>query len=408
MFGISKPKIITDIVAINSILERGVENIFPSKDFLKSRMVKGEQITLYYGIDPTGPTLHIGHLVPIRKLAQFQKLGHKIIFLIGDFTATIGDPTDKSATRKVLTKEEVQHNLKEYKKQASHFISFDGSNSASFKFNSEWLGKMNFSDVLSLASEITVQQMLERDMFAKRMEEGKPIHVHEFLYPLMQGYDSVAMDVDGEIGGNDQTFNMLVGRDLMKSLKNKEKFVIATKLLTDSDGKKMGKTENNMVALNQTPEDMFGRVMSWSDGMIIPAFEITTDVSMEEIAQMKESLSSGGNPRDLKIRLAREIVALCSGIESAKKAEESFNTTFSKGGIPNDVLEVMFVNGTPLVDILISEKIVDSKSEWRRLVSEGAVTDMTTEDKVSNPLFLIHTTTTYKIGKRRFIKVTVK
>lgn len=406
MFNFSKPKVVINERQIDELLSRGVENIFPNKEFVKAKMMKGERVTLYLGIDPTGPTLHMGHVIPLMKLSKFQKLGHQIILLMGDFTAMIGDPSDKTATRKKLSHDDVMQNLKEYQKQASKFISFSGSNKALFKFNSEWLGKLNFADVLDLASEMTVQQMLERDMFENRMKEGRPIYIHEFLYPLMQGYDSVAMDVDGEIGGNDQTFNMLAGRNLMKSLKNKEKFVIATKLLVDSSGKKMGKTENNMVSLDQDHIEMFGKVMSWSDELIVPALEIVTDVPMSDIEGIRESLSAGKNPKEFKIYLAKEIVSSYHGEEKAKQAEENFENTFSKGGIPENITEVTVAKNTALVDILIVEQIVISKSEWRRLVSEGAVTNAESEEKITNPDFKVEDGV-YKIGKRRFIKIKV-
>ena len=270
---------------IKQILSRGIENIFPNKEFLESKLLKGDKITIYLGIDPTGPTLHLGHIIPLRKLAEFQRMGHQIILLIGDFTGMIGDPTDKTATRKRLSREQIMDNCKRYKKQASKFISFSGDNKALLKFNSKWLAKMSFEEVLELTSLMTVEQMLKRDMFEKRMEESKPIYIHEFLYPIMQGYDSVAMDVDAEIGGNDQTFNMLVGRDLMKKLKDKEKFVITTKLIVDSEGKKMGKTEGNMVSMDQSPDDIFGKVMSWNDNLILSGFELCTDIDIEKIKE---------------------------------------------------------------------------------------------------------------------------
>jgi tyrosyl-tRNA synthetase len=238
------------------LLERGVSAIYPSREFLEKKINSGKKLTLYLGIDPTGPTLHLGHFIQLKKMAEFQKAGHQIIILIGDFTAMIGDPTDKKSTRQPLSRKQVLNNLKDYKKQISKIISFKGKNKAKIRFNSKWLKKMNFENVLSLASNMTVQQMLERDMFKKRMDEGRPVSIHEFLYPLMQGYDSVVMDVDGEVGGNDQTFNMLCGRDLMKTLKNKEKFVVTTKLLEDNQGQKMGKTEGNMVALSDNPAQM--------------------------------------------------------------------------------------------------------------------------------------------------------
>ena len=406
MFSLSKPKIITDEKLIDEILSRGIENIFPNKDYLKSKMMRGDRVTLYLGIDPTGPTLHMGHVIPLLKLAKFQKLGHQIILLMGDFTAMIGDPTDKTATRKKLTHKQVLKNLEKYKEQASKFISFSGNNKAEFKFNSKWLAKMSFGDVLELASNFTVQQMLERDMFDVRIKEGKPVYIHEFLYPLMQGYDSVAMGVDGEIGGNDQTFNMLAGRDLLKSLKNKEKFVIATKLLTDSSGKKMGKTENNMVSLDQSPEEMFGKVMSWSDDLIIPAFEIVTDLNLSDIENIKISMDKGENPKQYKTKLAFEIVKMYYGEKLANVAEKSFENTFSNGGVPDDVLEVVSAAGTKIADVFLLEKIVISKNEFRRLVSEGAITNMDNDNKIINSDAEVESGT-YKIGKRRFIKIKV-
>lgn len=406
MFFGKKISVIKDEGRIDELLTRGIENIFPNKDFVRSKMLKGERLTVYLGLDPTGPNLHLGHVIPIVKLGKLQKLGHQVIFLIGDFTAMIGDPTDKNATRKKLSKEEVLKNLKEYQRQASKFISFSGQNKALLRFNSEWLGKMNFSDVIELTSLVTVDQMLKRDMFQKRIEEEKPIFIHEFLYPLLQGYDSVAMGVDGEIGGNDQTFNMLTGRDLLKTLKNKEKFVIATKLLTDSSGKKMGKTENNMVSLDQTPEDMFGKVMSWSDELIIPGFEIITDVPLSDIESMKEDLNSGKNPKDLKMYLAREIVALCHGEKQADLAKESFDNTFSKGGVPEDMITVTVSKDSLLVDILMVQQLVISKTEFRRLVSEGAITNVDKNKKVESVEEKVDSGV-YKVGKRRFINIKV-
>ena len=220
------------------------------------------------------------------KLKQFQDLGHEVILLMGDFTAMIGDPTDKMAARKQLTHKEVMSNLKKYKKQSEKFLKFTGANKAQFKFNSKWLSKMKFEDVLKLASNVTVDQMLKRDMFARRNEEGKPIFIHEFMYPLMQGYDSVAMNVDVEVGGNDQTFNMLMGRDLSSVLLKKDKSVIAMKLLEDNTGKKMGKTEGNMVSFEDSYLDVYGKVMSWNDSLILKGFELCTDIPMSQIKDL--------------------------------------------------------------------------------------------------------------------------
>jgi len=313
----------------------------------------------------------------------------------------IGDP-DKVSVRKQLTRAEVLSNLKEYKKQASRFIDFTGSNKALFKFNTECLEKMTFKDVLELSSLMTVDQMLKRTMFKKRMQEERPIYIHEFMYPLMQGYDSVALDVDGEVGGNDQTFNMLAGRDLLKQIKNKEKFVIAMKLLVDPTGKKMGKSEGNMVSLNQTPEDMFGKVMSWSDEMIVPAFEIVTDVSLDTIADIKRKLASNENPKHFKIKLATAIVTLCFGEKEAEQARHTFEQTFSKGEVPDNIEED--VAGTEWIDMVVVQKLVESKGEFRRLVDAGAVSEMNTGEKITDPN-TITKPGIYKIGKRRFIKI---
>ncbi|MSR71617.1 MAG: tyrosine--tRNA ligase [Candidatus Taylorbacteria bacterium] len=388
------------------LLTRGVEKIFPSTAFLEEKLKKGEKISLFLGIDPTGPTLHLGHAIILKKLRDFQKAGHQIILLIGDFTGMIGDPTDKSAARKKLTREEVLKNSARYKDQASVFLDFGGKNPAQLKYNSEWLAKMSFEDVVNLASHFTVQQMLERDMFEKRMKEGKPISLHEFMYPLMQGYDSVAMKVDGEIGGNDQTFNMLAGRDLMKGLLNKEKFVIAMKLLEDSTGKKMGKTEGNMVSLDQSASEMFGKVMSWTDGLIVPGFTLCTDVLIEKIETIKKDLEKETNPKDAKVSLAKEIVTLYHGKDAAEKAQEDFENTFKKGGIPEDTKEVSVAKDTLLVEVLLKEKIIESKNELRRLVDEGAVSVIETGEKITDINYKISQKVTLKIGKRRFIKIT--
>lgn len=403
------PRVITDAAKIDAFLERGIENIFPSKDFVRAKMLRGERLSMYLGIDPTGKTLHFGHAIPLRKLAEFQKLGHQVILLIGDFTAMIGDPTDKSAARRKLTRAEVLDNARLYKDQASKFLDFSGPNRAILRHNSEWLDKLNFGDVLELASLMTVDQMLKRDMFAKRMEANLPIYIHEFMYPLMQGYDSVAMDVDGEIGGNDQTFNMLAGRDLMKSIKGKEKFVMAVKLLTDSSGKKMGKTEGNMVSLDQTADDMFGKVMSWSDGLILPGFEICTDVPLAEIAEIRASIEiPGANPRDAKVRLAKEIVSIYHSRDAADAAYEHFMNTFKKGEVPEDAVEVRADKGAKLSDLALEAGLVASKGEFRRLAEGKGVSEVGNGDAVLDFEYKIERDIDVRLGKKRFLKVRVK
>lgn len=365
-------KINTDHEKIQELLTRGVENIYPTKDYLKKLLESKKQIKVYLGIDPTGDTLHLGHAIILKKLQEFQNLGHKIILLIGNFTATIGDPTDKSATRKPITRQQVLDNCDNYKKQAKTFLNFRGRNKAEIKYNGKWFDKLNFGEILNLSSHFTVQQLLERDMFQKRIKEGKPISLHEFMYPLMQAYDSVAMEVDGEIGGNDQTFNMLAGRSLMKTMLHKEKFVLTLKLLTDNTGFKMGKTTGNMVSLNQSAKEMFGGIMSWTDGMIASGFELCTYTPIEEIKKIKKEMRNGANPRDYKFRLAKEITTIYHGEESAIQAGEEFNKVFSKKGIPEDIKEYNINTGNiNPVDLLLKLKLLPSRNKAKRLIIGG-------------------------------------
>ena len=389
-------KIITDEKKIEEVLTRGIENIFV-KDSLKNKLLSGKKLKVYLGIDPTGPTLHMGHAIPLMKLKQFQDLGHQVILLMGDFTAMIGDPTDKLAARKQLSHKEVLNNLKKYKKQASIFLKFTGDNKAEFKFNSKWLSKLKFEDILKLAAHFTVQQILGREMFALRMNDDKPVYLHEFMYPLMQGYDSVVMDVDVEVGGNDQTFNMLVGRDLVSQILKKDKSVLTMKLLEDNTGKKMGKTEGNMISFEDSSNEMFGKVMSWNDSLIEKGFELCTNFDLSKI-------NVNQNPRDLKMKLAYEIVKIYHGEKKAKEAQDNFINTFAKGGVPKDILEVSVKNDMKLVDLLLAEKIVSSKTEFRRLIGEGAITDMDKNEKVKD-IEAKALKTVYKIGKHRFIKI---
>lgn len=393
----------TDPKKIEQLLTRGVEHIYPSSEFLEARLKEGKQLSLYLGIDPTGPDLHIGHSIQLRKLRQFQDLGHKIILLIGDFTGMIGDPTDKSAARVRLTREQVLKNAERYKEQAGKILDFQGENPVEVKYNSEWLGKMSFADVVELASNFTVQQMLERDMFDHRMKEGKPIYMHEFMYPLMQGQDSVAMDVDGEVGGNDQTFNMLAGRTLMKAVKGKEKFVIADKLLADPTGKKMGKSEGNMITLADSSDEIFGKIMSWTDGMIVSGFEILTEVDYEAV---QKELDGGANPRDLKARLARTIVTQYFNETEAQDASDRFDQLFQKKEIPDEVPDHIIASSMTIVDILVDSKLASSKSDARRLIEGGGV--KVNEIVVEHLDQMIEPTSEGVLiqkGKRHFIRV---
>ncbi len=396
-------KVSTDKNKIDWLLSHAVENVYPSKTEVKKLLEAGKQLTVYYGVDPTGPTLHLGHLITMKKLAELQALGHKVILLIGDFTAMIGDPTDKMAVRKQLTREEVLANCKQYKEQAGRVLDFKGENPVELRFNSEWLAKMSFADVVELASHFTVQQMLERDMFETRITEGKPVHLHEFMYPLMQGYDSVAMDVDGEIGGNDQTFNMLAGRTLLKEMKGKEKFVITNSLLADATGKKMGKSEGNMLALSDSPEDMYGKVMSWTDGMIVPGFKLCTDLSSDEVKDIERGMKEG-NPMTYKRDLAKRIVAWLAGDAAAEAAAEHFTKVHQEHARPDEIEEFKIVPPSMLlVDILVQAGLCDSKSDARRQIEQGGVK---VDDKVVDDVkATVVAGVVVQKGKRHFVKL---
>jgi len=366
-------------------------------------LLSGKKLRIYNGIDPTGK-LHIGHSAVLLKLRQFQDLGHEIIVLIGDFTATIGDPTGKSKTRKPLTRKEVLANAKDYKKLIGKILDLKKPN-VCFLSNEKWTNKLKPADMLSLVSNFTVARLLERDMFQERIKAGEDIHVHEFLYPILQAYDSVAMDVDMEVGGNDQTFNMLAGRTLMKKMKDKEKFVLTTKLLTDPTGKKMGKTEGNMISLDEKPLEMYGKIMNWPDELIGLGFEVCTKVPLAEIEQIKKM----PNPRNQKAKLAKEIVALYHDLKEAEKAEEEFNKVFRSRELPSDVpvFEADKIN-CPILDLLCDTNLAPSKNEAKRLVEGGAVE--INGQKIINwrENIEIRNGDVVKVGSRRFIKLKIK
>jgi tyrosyl-tRNA synthetase len=339
------------------------------------------------------PSLHLGNFVGLMKLRQFQKLGHEVIFLVGDFTGMIGDPTDKLATRPKLTRAEVLENTKSWKEQAVKLLDFSGPNPAKIVFNSHWLDKVSFKDLLEITSNFTVQQMIERDMFQERLRQGKPIHLHEFLYPIAQAYDSVVMDVDLEIGGSDQLFNMLAGRTLMRATKAKEKFVLATKLLVDKEGKKVGKTTGNALFLDSTPENFFAGIMSFPDEVVPLAFELLTEAPLTNLVQENKE-----NPLATKLKLAFEIVKLLWGNAKAQKAQEHFEKTFQKGK-PEFVRKVK--NQKTLLATVA--QAVKSKSEAKRLLAQKAVdVDGRT---IADPNYEVLGGEELKIGKRIFAKV---
>ena len=394
---------------IEELLTRGVDKIYPSKEALQEVLLSGKKLKLYQGFDPTGDKLHIGHMVGLRKHRQWQDLGHEVIFLIGDGTGTAGDPSGKKKTReKFFTKEELRANAKGYISQASKIVRFDGDNPIKILYNGDWLDILTKVDILNIAQNFSVQQMIERDMFQERIKAGEEINMREFLYPLFQGYDSVAMDVDLELGGSDQTFNMLAGRTLMKKMKGKEKFVMTTPLLSDSKGIKIGKSEGNVIGLTDEPSDLFGKIMSLGDDAVIPMFKLLTDVPLEEI----NSFNIMEDAMALKKRIARILVAELNSEKEAQEAQENFQNTFGKGGVPEDVLEVTVAQGYPLVDVLLAQQIVSSKNEFRRLVSEGAITKIDKGLSAQAGEKITDTESkaligTYKIGKRRFIKINI-
>lgn len=393
---------------VDDLLSRSVSAVYPSKDELKKALLS-KKLTIYAGADATGPMLHLGHSTNFILLRKLQDLGHKIILLFGDFTAMIGDPTDKSATRVALSQKEVRQNLKTWEKQIGKILKI-GFGGAKIVRNSKWLSKLSFEDVVKLSANFTVSQMLERDMFQKRFKEEKPIHLHEFLYPLMQGYDSVFLDVDLEIGGNDQTFNMLAGRILQRKINNREKFVLTTTLLQNpkTGSKLMSKSEGNFIGLLDSPADMFGKTMALPDETIVSVFKDCTLVSLSEVEKIKSDLENGANPRDSKIALGYELVKMYHGEKEANKAKANFINTFSKGDLPKDIEEVSANKEELLSEVFLKLKIVSSKSDFGRLIKEGAISKVETKEKISDIFAKVDNGGVFKIGKHRFVFVKVK
>ena len=387
---------------IDELLTRGVDKIYPSPEALEQVLRSGKKIKLYQGFDPTGNKLHIGHMVGLRKHRQWQDLGHEVIFLIGDGTGEAGDPTGKKKTReKFFTSRELRANAKDYLIQASKVVRFDGPNPIKILYNGDWLNKLTKTDILNIAQNFSVQQMIERDMYQERLKAGEEINLREFLYPLLQAYDSVAMDVDLELGGSDQTFNMLAGRTLMKKMKGKEKFVMTTPLLSDSKGVKIGKSEGNVIGLTDEPNDLFGKIMSFGDDAIIPMFTLLTDVLMEEI----NSFDIKKNPMDLKKKIAHILVSSLYSEKEAQEAEENFIKTFQKREIPEEMEEIKYNKGELLSEVLVKNKVLSSKSQWRRLVLENAVHDLEKNENITDVNLKVSENLTLKIGKKIFVKI---
>jgi len=402
-WGKKQPNIVTDKEAVDLVLTRGVSEIFPSKEGLMGLLMSGKRITLYQGFDPTGTKLHIGHMVGLRKLSQFQQLGHRVIFLIGDGTGQAGDPSGKSKARDTFyNTKELRENARDYVMQAGKIVSFSGKNKAEVMFNSAWLNTMNLTDILDVASNFSLQQLSERDIFKTRIARGETVNLREFLYPLLQGYDSVAMKVDLEIGATDQTFNMLVGRTLVKRYLDKEKFVLTTPLLTDTSGKKIGKTEGNAIGLTDDPNDLYGKILALGDEVIVSGLEYLTNIPMEEVKDIGKKLEKE-NPKKYKELLAKEVVKQLHGEEKAENAERAFKETFGRGGVPKGVGVLKQKN--TVMQTLVDARVVSSNTEWRRLIEEGAVKNMETGKVVEDPMHVSGVPETFKIGKKRFVKI---
>ncbi|HSX40058.1 MAG TPA: tyrosine--tRNA ligase [Candidatus Saccharimonadales bacterium] len=396
---------------IEELLSRGVDTIYPTREELEKVLRSDKKLKLYQGFDPTGIQMHIGHMVGLRKLAQFQKLGHQVIFLIGDGTGLAGDPSGKTRGReKFLSREELRKNATDYVKQAQKIVSFEGDNPVEILFNGDWLTKLTLVDILEIAGNFTWQQLSERDMFEDRAKKGEPINMREFLYPLLQGYDSVAMKVDLEIGGTDQTFNMLCGRTLVQNMLSKNKFVLTTPLLTDATGRKIGKTEGNVIALNDKPEDLFGKIMALSDDVIVKGLEYLTDVPMDEIEKINEAITGGENPVKFKKQLAFEIVKQLNSDADARNAQEHFEKTVQQKELPDEVSVIELDPNDNLIsysDLLVKTGLASSKSEAKRLIEQGGVEVDNTRVENPNEEITITDELLLKVGKRKFVKVKV-
>ncbi len=363
---------------IEHLLTRGVDSIYPSREALEKVLRSDKKLTLYQGFDPTGMQFHIGHAVGLRKLKQWQELGHHVIFLIGDGTGQAGDPSGKTRAReKFLSRDELRANAKDYVMQAAKIVRFDGPNAAEIRYNGDWLTQLKLEDILGLAEHFTVQQMIERDMYQVRMKAGDPINLREFLYPLLQGYDSVAMKVDLELGGSDQMFNMLAGRTLVKNMLGKEKFVMTVPLLTDSKGVKIGKTEGNVIGLTDLPNEFYAKIMSLGDDAIVPCFTLLTDTPTETIKDMEKRMSEGGNPMVYKKMLALELTKQFNDEGSAQSAQKEFEMRFQKGNLQESNLPTVSLSALPstvgAIDYLTALKLAQSNSDARRLVTQGSV-----------------------------------
>lgn len=398
-------KPITDENKINELLTRGVEEVIIAAD-LKKKLASGEKLRVKFGADPTSPDLHLGHSVPLRKLRQFQDAGHQVVLIIGDYTAKVGDPSGKSKTRPMLTDEEIKKNAKTYLEQAGKILDVK---KCEIVYNSAWFKKMNFGEIIQLAARFTVARMIERDDFAKRLKEGVDIGMHELLYPMMQAYDSIQVEADVELGGTDQKFNLLAGRDLQRKLGSREQDVITVPLLVGLDGtKKMSKSLGNYVGLFDKSEDMYGKIMSIPDALIISYFTLLTDLPMDELEQIKRQLADGKmNPRDIKMRLAREIVKMYHSVEDATRAENNFSRVFQRHEVPTEIPEhKVSILSANLIDVLLEVGFAESRGEARRLIEQGGVkVDEQVVKDIGAAISVGKDGTLLQKGKRSFVKI---
>ncbi len=396
-----------------AVIRRGTAEIVPEDELiqkLKKSIKENKPLKIKLGLDPTAPDIHLGHTVVLQKLRQFQDFGHQVIIILGDYTGRIGDPSGKTETRKPLTEEQVLANARTYQQQIFKILDQEKTKVV---FNSEWLAKLNFADVLELTSKYTVARMLERDDFHKRITQGLPISIHEFLYPLMQGYDSVALGADIELGGTDQKFNLLIGRHLQKEYGQEPQVAIMMPILEGLDGvNKMSKSLGNYIGIDEPASEMYGKTMSIPDELMVRYFELVTQVPLEEVRAIEAGLKDGSlHPRDVKMRLGREIVAIYHGTEAAQKAEEEFKKVFQQRALPDEIPEfkvtdeVMEKGQIVLPKLLVAAKLVSSTSEARRMVKQNAV--KIDGDTVSDPnlRFDFSPQTVIKVGKRKFVKL---
>jgi tyrosyl-tRNA synthetase len=390
-----------------ALIRRGAEEILVEAELVE-RLKAGRPLRVKAGFDPTAPDLHLGHTVLINKLRQFQNLGHEVLFLIGDFTGMIGDPTGKNVTRKPLTRDDVMHNAATYEHQIFKILDPEKT---TVMFNSQWMGQMNAADLVQVAARHTVARMLERDDFSKRYAAGQPIAIHEFLYPLIQGYDSVAMKADVELGGTDQKFNLLVGRELQKHYGQKPQVILTMPILEGLDGvQKMSKSLNNYIGISEPPAEMFGKLMSISDDLMWRYFELLSFRPMQEITQLQQDVVDGANPRDIKFQLGREIVARFHDEAAAEAAQASFIRRFQKGAVPDEMPEVALEGGDMglgIASLLKEAGLTGSTSESFRMIKQGAVRidGARVEDK--SLAIASGNTLVVQVGKRRFARVTV-